>query len=84
MLMTKPIIEKGSMDKSDILLDFGIYAYVTGGTKEKIAEFFISSGVTAGRFNGFISVSFSPTFVISNERSDWYLGVIFTSDSLKF
>ncbi len=81
--ITKPIVKHKQMNKESItFVDFGLCAYVTGGAEEAEGIFLIGVGATLGIFKGFISLSISPTFVVGPDRSDLYLGFVFTSDSL--
>lgn len=87
MRLTKPIIIKKQSATGDIaLLDGGISAYVTAASKENedISIFLISVCITAGLYDGFISLSVGPTFALSEDVNEWYWGFVFTSDSLKF
>ncbi len=92
--MVKPIMSKKltvtdntgvtTILEETTLLDFGVYAYVTGGAEESVNPSFISSiGLTSGFNNGFFAISFGPTIVLS-DKGRFYWGIVFTSDSLKF
>ena len=92
MRMVKPIMSKKftitdntgvTTPKETTLLDFGVYAYVTGGARKVDPSFITSIGLTSGLNNGFFSISIGPTIVLS-DKGRFYWGIVFTSDSLKF
>ena len=84
MRMTKPAIVKKTSGAPITLLDLGLYAYVTGGAEKENPTFISSVGITAGLNNGFFSIAFGPSFVFSADKHNYYWGLVFTSDSLKF